>query len=40
MKIPPQIYNEVVLGEKIILCPHCRRILHVDRSHTQDASQG
>jgi len=27
MKIPAQIYNEVMLGEKIIFCPHCARIL-------------
>jgi len=29
MKIPPQIYNEVVLGEKIKTCPNCNRILYV-----------
>jgi uncharacterized protein len=27
MKIPAQIYNEVMLGEKIKFCPHCARIL-------------
>jgi hypothetical protein len=30
MKIPAQIYNEVMLGEKINICPHCGRILLVD----------
>ena len=30
MKIPAQIYNEVMLGEKIIFCPHCNRILLVN----------
>ena len=32
MKIPPQIYNEVVQGDTLHTCPHCRRILYVDRS--------
>ncbi len=40
MKIPPQIYNEVVLGEKLIICPHCRRILFVDREEKQQEAQG
>lgn len=31
MKIPPQIYNEVVLGEKIKTCPNCNRILFVEQ---------
>jgi predicted nucleic acid-binding Zn-ribbon protein len=31
MHIPPQIFNEAVLGEKLITCPHCRRILYVER---------
>lgn len=30
MKIPAQIYNEVMLGEKIKFCPHCTRILLVN----------
>jgi len=43
MKIPPQIYNEVVLGEKIKTCPNCNRILFVERipdaaSHPDSAS--
>ncbi len=28
MKIPPQIYNEVVLGQGLRICPHCQRILY------------
>lgn len=32
MKIPPQIYNEVVLSEKLITCPNCQRILFVERT--------
>jgi len=38
MKIPPQVYNEVVQGDKLLTCPHCRRILYVDRS-VADAEQ-
>ena len=30
MKIPAQIYNEVMLGETIKFCPNCNRILLVD----------
>lgn len=37
MKIPPQIYNEVVLAEKIITCPYCHRILYVN--HNKDKKQ-
>lgn len=32
MKIPPQLYNEVVQGDELHTCPHCKRILYVDRS--------
>jgi hypothetical protein len=32
MKIPPQLYNEVVQGDQLHTCPHCKRILYVDRS--------
>ena len=38
MKIPPQIYNEVVQGDQLHTCPHCKRILYVDRSKA-DAEQ-
>jgi uncharacterized protein len=34
MKIPPQIYNEVVFGEKIKTCPYCNRILYVESDDT------
>ncbi|MCP4715898.1 MAG: hypothetical protein GY868_12340 [Deltaproteobacteria bacterium] len=34
MKIPPQVYNEVVLGEKLLFCPHCQRILVVKREQS------
>ncbi len=36
MKIPPQLYNEVVQGDNLQTCPHCRRILYVDRSAAED----
>jgi len=35
MKIPPQIYNDVVRGDELHTCPHCKRILYVDRSETE-----
>jgi uncharacterized protein len=40
MKIPAQIYNEVMLGETIKFCPNCNRILLVDtekRSEDENA---
>ena len=39
MKIPPQTYNEVVRGDTLQMCPHCRRILYVDRSQVPDGQQ-
>jgi predicted nucleic acid-binding Zn-ribbon protein len=39
MKIPPQIYNEVVRGDQLQICPHCRRILYVDRSESAAGEQ-
>jgi predicted nucleic acid-binding Zn-ribbon protein len=39
MTIPPQIYNEVVRGDTLQMCPHCRRILYVDRSQVPDGQQ-
>jgi predicted nucleic acid-binding Zn-ribbon protein len=35
MKIPPQLYNEAIYGEKIVTCPHCHRILYI---HLPDES--
>ncbi len=31
MKIPPQVYNEAVYAEKLVMCPNCHRILFVER---------
>jgi hypothetical protein len=28
MNIPPQLYNEVIMNNRLILCPHCQRILY------------
>lgn len=30
MVIPPQIYNELQIGEKVIQCPSCKRILYYE----------
>lgn len=40
MNIPPQLYNEVLRGEKIINCPSCRRILyfHSEQEIAKEAS--
>ncbi len=43
MHIPPQTYNEAVLGEKLITCPHCHRILYAepaDEKSEEAAGQG
>ena len=37
MKIPAQIYNDVMLGEKIIFCPNCNRILLVNVEESDTA---
>lgn len=39
MKIPPQLYNEVVQGDHLHTCPHCRRILYVERGVPADEEQ-
>lgn len=30
MRIPPQVFNELVRGDKLINCPTCQRILYVE----------
>lgn len=30
MMVPPQIYNELQIGEKVIQCPSCKRILYYE----------
>lgn len=39
MKIPAQLYNEVVQGDQLHTCPHCKRILYVDRSAAAEEQQ-
>ncbi|MDR2338895.1 MAG: C4-type zinc ribbon domain-containing protein [Deltaproteobacteria bacterium] len=29
MNIPPQLYNELFKNDKIMLCPHCHRIMYI-----------
>jgi predicted nucleic acid-binding Zn-ribbon protein len=33
MNIPPQLFNEVKKCQKIIVCPHCSRILYWTKNH-------
>ena len=33
MNIPPQLFNEVKTCQKIIVCPHCSRILYWEKNH-------
>jgi len=33
MNIPPQLFNEVKKSQKIIVCPHCSRILYWKKNH-------
>ena len=40
MKIPPQIYNEVVYAEKLITCPNCHRILFVVHDSDENEKEG
>ena len=30
MIVPPQIYNELITGDKVIQCPNCKRILYYE----------
>jgi len=33
MNVPPQLFNEVKKCQKIIVCPHCSRILYWEKNH-------
>ena len=33
MNIPPQLFNEIKKCQKIIVCPHCSRILYWEKNH-------
>ncbi|MDR2406140.1 MAG: C4-type zinc ribbon domain-containing protein [Deltaproteobacteria bacterium] len=32
MNIPPQLYNELHRNDKIMLCPHCHRIMYIRKN--------
>lgn len=36
MHIQPQLYNELVRGDRLIICPSCQRILYVKPSDGED----
>jgi predicted nucleic acid-binding Zn-ribbon protein len=36
MNIPPQLYNEILKGERLHLCPSCHRILYFKQTLTND----
>jgi predicted nucleic acid-binding Zn-ribbon protein len=36
MHIPPQLYNELVKGDRIITCPTCQRMLYIEDAPAQD----
>jgi uncharacterized protein len=36
MNIPPQLWNEIMKSEKVILCPSCNRILYSNSAPTND----
>lgn len=36
MNVPPQLFNEVKTCQKIIVCPHCSRILYWGKNHETD----
>jgi len=37
MKINEKTYSDVIKGEEIITCPHCGRILHIEREELEEA---
>jgi len=36
MKINEKTYSDVIKGEEIITCPHCGRILHIERENVEE----
>ena len=36
MHVPPQLYNELVRGDKLIICPICQRILYVNSESKEE----
>ena len=39
MHIPPQLYNELVRGDKMIICPTCQRMLYVEETPEQEKTE-
>jgi predicted nucleic acid-binding Zn-ribbon protein len=39
MKLPPQMYNELIAGEKMVQCPTCKRILFYEPEE-EDEEEG
>jgi predicted nucleic acid-binding Zn-ribbon protein len=40
MMLPPQLYNEVQVGQKIIQCPSCQRLLYYENDAERTAAGG
>ncbi|OGP12509.1 MAG: hypothetical protein A3I75_01140 [Deltaproteobacteria bacterium RIFCSPLOWO2_02_FULL_50_16] len=39
MHIPPQIYNQILKGNDILLCPNCNRILFVESQKNSESKE-
>ncbi|HRV34803.1 MAG TPA: C4-type zinc ribbon domain-containing protein [Desulfomonilia bacterium] len=39
MHIPPQLYNELVRGDKMIICPTCQRMLYIESAPEQEKKE-
>lgn len=39
MHIPPQLYNELVKGDRMITCPTCQRMLYTESAPRQDKAE-
>ncbi len=36
MNIPPQMYNDLMRGEELMLCPHCNRIIYFEEESSEN----
>jgi len=39
MHIPPQLYNELVRGDKMIICPTCQRMLYIESAPEKEKAE-
>jgi predicted nucleic acid-binding Zn-ribbon protein len=39
MHIPPQLYNELVKGDRMITCPTCQRMLYIENAPKQGKAE-